>query len=174
MRKYFAVSMSLLVLASLMSSCGTSPVITVNNVGDLEKAIQAEKVVVVSDAGKFNGKRFREYFIDGLTLLTQDSHKRLSIMTDSEFAGSPYSFPGEKDALSDVLFVFVNVLGSEPDGYGAYTVKYLLEVKYMDQPPLLSEEITLGIGNSAIESPSSRGYELARTVFEELNTRNIL
>lgn len=174
MRKRFTFIIILLLMGSLLISCSTSPHVTVTHAGDLERAVQAQKVVVVSDTGKCNGIHFRDDFIDEIAKLTQGSQKRISIMTDVEYISSPYARPEVNKSLPDTLYVFVNFLGSEPGEYGTYTVKYLIEVKYLNQAPFLSEEITLGIGNPAFEAPSLRAEEFAQTVFKELNTRNIL
>jgi hypothetical protein len=174
MRKHFAIIIGLLSIGSLMSSCRTAPQVIATNVNNLEKAVQAEKVVIVSSAGEINGKRFRECFIDELTRLTQGSKKKLSIMTDSEFARSAYNQPERKDSLNEMLFIFVKVDSHQPGEYGTHNVKYLIEVKYVDQAPFLSQEIRLGIGNTAVHARFWSGIELARTVFEELNKRNIL
>ena len=164
-----------LLMCGLLSSCVEQPpAAIIRNVIDLEKKIYPDKVVIVSDAGKMYGKDCREAFIDKLVKLTQQSQKRVVIMTYVEFVRSPYNNPKQTSSFSDSLFVFIQIHSSKSGQYGIYKVKYLMEAKHLDQDPFLVQEISLSAGSWLNDSAWRRGNELANTVFEELNTRNIL
>ena len=170
----FKIIISLLLIESLLSSCGTAPQIRTINTNDLEKAVQSENIVIVSNAGKINGRNFEEYFLEELARLTMNTSKKPCILSDIEFANSAYNRNEARISLSEILFIFIMVDSVERGEYGTYSVKYLLEVKCMNQLPFLSTEVTLGIANTFIEARHAGARKLAQTIFEELNKRNIL
>lgn len=175
MRTKTCFVISLLVTCSLLSSCAAPPRAIVRTVVDMETEIKADKVIIVSDAGKKYGKPFGKSFVNELIRLTQDSEAEASVMTYIEFIRSPYNNPKEKSSFSDTLFVFVTGHISKSSQYGTYRVKYLMDVKYLDQDPLISKEIILDIAtNQIFDQKPQGGCELAQTVFEELQTRNII
>jgi hypothetical protein len=174
MKKSFFTFIFLLLICFYLCSCGSAPRVESNIIGNLEKAVQANKVVIVSSVGRHTGWRFREYFIDKLNRLTQDSQKRLSIMSDFNYESLRYSNPEAESSFANTLFVYINVLDSEAGEYGEYEMKYILEVKFLGQDPMLSQEITLGIGNEYFGTKYERAIQLAQTVFDELSNRKIL
>ena len=172
MKKYFAIFF--LLICSLLNSCAEPPAAMIRNVLDIEKEVYPDKVVAVTDAGKRYGEDFRNTFIDKLVELTQHSHKTVAIMTYVEFVRSPYNNPELRSSCSDSLFVFIRVHSSKSGEWGVYNVKYLMEVKHLNQEPFLVQEISLGVGAWLVDSVQLRGNKLANTVFEELDKRNIL
>ncbi len=172
MEKYFAIFF--LLMCGLLSSCSDPPVATVRNVLDLEKEIYPDKVVIISDAGKIYGEIFGNTFVDKLVELTQDCHKEVTIMTYVEYVRSPYNNPELRSSFPDSLFVFIEVHGGSSGRWGVYKAKYLMKVKHLDQDPFLVQDISLFVGDWLVDSPGGRSDELANTVFEELNERNIL
>jgi hypothetical protein len=158
----------------LLSSCAAPPEAVVRTILDIEKEITTSKVVIVSDAGKRFGKAFGQAFSDEIRNLTQESDKDISFMTYMEFIRSPYNNPDKQSSFSDTLFVFIQGHSVKSGDYGIYSVKYLMDVNYLDQAPFISQEITIEIFNQPFGSKSERGCELAQTVFEELRKRAVL
>ena len=174
MRKRFAVGIVLVSMTVVMSACGTAPCITVHRIHDIEKAVQAEKIVFIFDATNRNNRYFLEYFLDRFTQLTQDTPKQLSIMTGYEYARSPYSKPDTAETYNDILFIVVTVSRFERGKYNTRLMSYSMVIQYKDQDPLLVEELEQGIANPYLDSNNWRGDELAEVIYEELNKRNIL
>ena len=163
-----------LLTCCLLNSCTDPPAAITRNVFELERNSYPDKVVIIADAGKGYGENFRNIFVDKLADLTQHRHKQVAIMTYIEFVHSPYNDPEVKSSFPDYLFVFIHVNSSQSRQGSVYNVKYLIQVKHLDQNPILIQEISLGLGGLLVDSVQQRGEELANTVFEELSKRNIL
>lgn len=168
-RRIFSVFI-LLPVGLLMCSCGTAPRVSEGYAAKPEKADQAARIVLVSEAGRCLGLKFRETFLDTLTGLTQGSGKKLSIMTDFEYYHSPYQQSKERGLFPDTLFIFLKIHSCEQNRY----VSYHLEAGYFQEVPFMIKTITFDAGYSAVSMKYDRARELAHTVVEELKAQNIL
>jgi hypothetical protein len=173
-KRFLFIHIGLFLAAGLISSCSAPTRITVHDIRQIEKAVDAEKVIFIFDTTGHSGRYFQEYFLETFTRLTQGTPKRLSIMTGYEYARSPYSQAGDEGSLDDALFILVKIDNTEQGDYDTCVVNFLMTVQYQGQEPLLLEEITLGFANPYLETGNWRGHELATVIYEELNKRSIL
>lgn len=158
----------------LLCSCAAPPKAIVRTIVDLENDAKNNNIIIVSDTGKQFGKSFGESFVQNIKILTQKSEHDVSVMTYIEFIRSPYNDPDKKNSFSNTLFVFIVGHSSKSGQYGVYSVKYLLDAKYLDQSPFMSQEIEISVNDPIFSSKSEQGGQLARAVFNELQLRNIL
>ena len=166
------VAVLFLISCIFLSSCAAPAKVEVKNVLDLKNKIDANNIIIVTNADKqFYGDQFRKAFTDRLTEQIQFSKKKICMISYIEFVRSEYNRPNRKNDFADCLFVFIRSYGSNNTGpYGITKyIKYLMEVKFLDQKPLLLQELTLYPGFGEKET----GNELANGVFKELNERNI-
>ena len=172
MRQFFLI----LIISSclFLCSCSTNYEPIVRTLAEFDIQTNHSKTVIVSDAGKKYGKDFGKSFLSSIETLAQKSPKEVSVMSYIEFIRSDYNNPAEKSSHPDTVFVFI-VARSCNSPYDTWTcARYLIDVKRLDGPPFISQEITLRLVHHLIDSRSERGEELAGAVFKELNKHNIL
>jgi len=170
MTKYVAALF--LIGCIFLSSCAAPAKVEVKNVLDLKKEIDANNIVIVTDAAKrFYGDKFPKAFTGRLLEQTQFSNKKICLLTYIEFVRSEYNRPKRKNDFSNYVFVFIRSYGSDNTGpYGITKyINYVMEVKFLDQEPFLLQQLALYPGSGEKET----GNELANTVFRELNQRNL-
>jgi hypothetical protein len=159
---------------TLLSSCAGPPKAAVTNIRDLEVTPLPEEIIVVSDVGKGLGPKFGTAFKGKFQEFARPASKPLDIMTYMEFIRSPYNKPDVSNSFSSQLFVFVSTRSTNTDQYFVTSIEYLLEVKYLNKNPFLSQKIHLDTGNPYLNTDEERGAELARVIVEELKKRKIL
>ena len=166
---YIAVALNI-----LLSSCAAPPKTIVRTIVNIKEKPEIKKIVIVSDVGKQFGKNFGQSFTGKMKNLTEASHLDVSFLNYIEFIHSAYNNQKEQHSFSDIVFVFIVPHSSKSSEYGIYSVKYQLEAKYLDKETFFSQEITFGLSSPIFSSKSERGIEFAKTVFEELQSQNIL